>query len=108
MKQKNKDDGFNYDYSKKMEGFVSSTTNSNIRTNETNQNDLNNGIKPIIKKDPPSAGKNSSAVRITDEEFEFINAYVIHKRLSGNVYFTKKEALTEAIRLLMQNNPTIL
>ena len=68
---------------------------------------------PIAREQAPDlkphvevvATKLALALRMTKKEVDYINALVIHKRLSGEINFSKRQAISDAILLLMAEYP---
>lgn len=58
-----------------------------------------------VKQEPIETKNVSGSIRISPDEITYIDQLVKHKRMSGYTDYTKKEALSEALALLMVKYP---
>ncbi len=58
-----------------------------------------------VKQEPIETKNVSGSILISPDEMTYIDQLVKHKRMSGYTDYTKKEALSEALTLLMDKYP---
>jgi hypothetical protein len=58
-----------------------------------------------VKQEAIETKNVSGSIRISPDEMTYIDQLVKHKRMSGYTDYTKKEALSEALTLLMDKYP---